>query len=903
MKKLLILLVILLSTITFANSSFIEVVGNEFELNGNTWRPFGIHYWPLSAETQDTSTITNHWLHETNYNIGVTGSDLQKINSFGFNTVGIQLKQGLSCTQINTFLNQAKTNNLKVFIFLPSCDPQKSYIWNARLKDFDKKLNFSTCTKYISDCGFKNNDTIFAYDIAWEPRMGSSNIDYYNYAWTEWLKEKYGNLETARTSIGYAFQFDSDGYVKAPTSTEVCGNTGTARNIFAHNYLKFNDDFIARNYSDAYNAIKNVDPNHLITARTGFGILNEPDCFEIPVDVRTSGLVMDFSGPEFYENFDLSKVKQKTGLVSRYASMNNKKPVVFVEFGKNSITDGELRQKNHFQYMYDAMQESGTQGSIAWWYIGERVKQNTTNDFGILRPDRSERPVVNLIKNYANRMTTALPAQTIDSWVVLDMDSNPNRAQIRDQKSDAYKTLIDQGKTPKVSTSCTGTTSKEPSKGNVNKCIGNKSYDWKCPLTCLNSMFEELQIKNSQGNWVNVKNNLKINVSPNSPIYIKGKIKNIGEATWLDETTANGRTRSVALVNSKNTKNPTSPFFEIPMNNKTEFLDYWELPPTKLINGFSGFKTINFSLSSIGLAKFGEKITNVTLSTCGSNYKKIMFIGDSITEQTQNNSYRHLIWEKMKTDNFNCVNFIGDISDIETNSSPANEFDWDHSGHAGFTAERVAFGDNDPFYAQRGNIDHWLLDDVPDIASIYIGINDFRHDSRHTSLTRTASANNTVDEIEEIIDLLREKNPDVKILVSKIYPAKALGTFSAVPITQTQSFANRLENYLVATKSTARSPIILVDNFTGFNLDNDTSDGVHPNIQGATKIANNIYQLLKPLLNQTNTNPPQLHTICSQFTERYTNSQWLIHKTNWRNGTHSILEIIKRAKLWKYCNQ
>ena len=49
----------------------------------------------------------------------------------------------------------------------------------------------------------------------------------------------------------------------------------------------------------------------------------------------------------------------------------------------------------------------------------------------------------------------------------------------------------------------------------------------------------------------------------------------------------------------------------------------------------------------------------------------------------------------------------------------------------------------------------------------------------------------------------------------------------------------------IATKSTARSPIILVDNFTGFNLDNDTSDGVHPNIQGATKIANNLYSAFK----------------------------------------------------------
>jgi hypothetical protein len=42
-----------------------------------------------------------------------------------------------------------------------------------------------------------------------------------------------------------------------------------------------------------------------------------------------------------------------------------------------------------------------------------------------------------------------------------------------------------------------------------------------------------------------------------------------------------------------------------------------------------------------------------------------------------------------------------------------------------------------------------------------------------------------------------------------------------------------------ATNSTAESPVVVVDQFTGFNAaaGMDTSDGVHPNAIGSTKLA------------------------------------------------------------------
>jgi hypothetical protein len=48
--------------------------------------------------------------------------------------------------------------------------------------------------------------------------------------------------------------------------------------------------------------------------------------------------------------------------------------------------------------------------------------------------------------------------------------------------------------------------------------------------------------------------------------------------------------------------------------------------------------------------------------------------------------------------------------------------------------------------------------------------------------------------------------------------------------------------------------------------------------------------------------PVNKPSICSQFTERYNSNQFNTQLSNWKNGTLSLLEIIKRAKLNKYCN-
>jgi hypothetical protein len=48
--------------------------------------------------------------------------------------------------------------------------------------------------------------------------------------------------------------------------------------------------------------------------------------------------------------------------------------------------------------------------------------------------------------------------------------------------------------------------------------------------------------------------------------------------------------------------------------------------------------------------------------------------------------------------------------------------------------------------------------------------------------------------------------------------------------------------------------------------------------------------------------PPQTNPICSMYQDRYDLTQWTNSINQWRIGQHSILEIIRRATIWRYCN-
>ncbi|MCC6612528.1 MAG: hypothetical protein IT320_03560 [Anaerolineae bacterium] len=206
---------------------------------------------------------------------------------------------------------------------------------------------------------------------------------------------------------------------------------------------------------------------------------------------------------------------------------------------------------------------------------------------------------------------------------------------------------------------------------------------------------------------------------------------------------------------------------------------------------------------------------------------KIMPLGDLITQgTTEQNSYRRTLWYLLDYDGY-AVDFVGSQNGNynlapppETLPPPNPDFDLDHEGHFTAKANDILAG-----------IPTWASAAQPDIVLLHIGSLD---------LAAGETVDSTINEISQIIDALRVARPDVKILLAQIIPKQGIDD-------ATLDAFNASIAALAVTKTTAQSPIVLVDQATGFSL-GFTLDGTLPNDYGEAWLAVNWYDALTTVL-------------------------------------------------------
>jgi len=200
----------------------------------------------------------------------------------------------------------------------------------------------------------------------------------------------------------------------------------------------------------------------------------------------------------------------------------------------------------------------------------------------------------------------------------------------------------------------------------------------------------------------------------------------------------------------------------------------------------------------------------------------IMLLGDSITQSTKSHySYRYYLWKKLLDSNVN-FDFVGSMT-TNNGGNPqwpnylGQSFDSDHQSHWGLRADQVF------------NI---LKDQThkPDIVLVHLGTND-EIQNQGVASTKT--------DLRNIVANLRGKNPRVVIFLAKIIPYR----------TTLNPILNNSLASLVDNLNTKQSPVILVDQHSGFNVRSDTYDNIHPNTSGEQKMAtrwyNSIMQKIK----------------------------------------------------------
>jgi len=201
---------------------------------------------------------------------------------------------------------------------------------------------------------------------------------------------------------------------------------------------------------------------------------------------------------------------------------------------------------------------------------------------------------------------------------------------------------------------------------------------------------------------------------------------------------------------------------------------------------------------------------------------RIMPLGDSITGSP--GCWRAILWNKLQSDGYTHIEFVGTLP----SENCGQPYEGNHEGHGGLLVTNVAI---------LNLLPDWLSATNPDIVMMHFGTND---------VWSGISASTILDTYGLLVDQMRAHNPDVKVLVAQIIPMDPARSYAGCD--QRVIELNAAIPDWANSKSTDQSPVIVVDQWTGFNTDTDTYDGVHPNDAGNQKIAGKWYPALASLL-------------------------------------------------------
>lgn len=202
---------------------------------------------------------------------------------------------------------------------------------------------------------------------------------------------------------------------------------------------------------------------------------------------------------------------------------------------------------------------------------------------------------------------------------------------------------------------------------------------------------------------------------------------------------------------------------------------------------------------------------SIVAAPVSTGKKRILPLGDSITQGGNGHpSYRRNLAFILQGAGYN-VDFVG-------NERSSFGFDSDHEGHWGWEAGEL-----------EQKLSGWLNNYTPDIVLLHAGTND---------VSRGQSYSGTIGEIGRIIDTLRKKNSKVVILLAKIIPMRSKDT---------ADFNQHVES-LAASKNTSNSPVIIVDQYSGYSASSNNYDNYHPNASGEEKMARKWFNALRHYL-------------------------------------------------------
>jgi len=422
---------------------YVTARDGDFYLKGQKWYPYGVNHMPASGISTEDHLLFEHYLSRRAYDPEIFDRELARIKAMGMN-------------MISTFIGHDYHADRNLFDYLQRCDKYGLKVNLSLRPGTPMDFEWDKMREMIVQNRLAQSDTLFAYDLAWEPFIGrQSERTRWDKRWGQWIQRHYFTIEAAEKAWGFAVPRNKEGYVTNPLDAH-CGADGAWGKMVA-DYRRFIDEIVDEYYSRARQLVRSVDPHHLVSFRmtlAGDPTFNHAN--NMPYDFR--GLVrgVDLFEPEGYGRIgDWKQVRPGMFTVAYARAIDPTKPVMWAEFGVSSW-DMNLMQASPSSLEFEGkfyedflkmVLQSGANGAVCWWYPGG-FRTNENSDFGIINPDGTDRPVTAVLRKYAGQVTRPRDIPKPDVWIEFNPDDPAGIEGIYKKVSPKFWQTVESGKVP-----------------------------------------------------------------------------------------------------------------------------------------------------------------------------------------------------------------------------------------------------------------------------------------------------------------------------------------------------------------------------------------------------------------------------------------------------------------------
>ncbi len=387
-----------------------------FYYKNKIWRINGVNYMPSSGIGTAHGLYFESWMSARSYDARIVQRDLARIKHLGFNAVSVFIyTRDVLAQNLLDFLRRCRNFGLHVNLSLrPGV---ADYLAEGR--PTAEKKSWANFKSIILAYHLNQNDTVFAYEISWEPSFGDYGTRVsLDPAWRRWVRSKYSTLTAAEAA--WKFQAPTrNGKLTGPSDDELTAPGGPFTR-FVGDYRSFLDNWLQQTYGQAVRRLHALDPHHLVSFRmasAGDGSYRWGGA--LPYQLEGLSHAVDFLSPECYGRVGDPTTERTIPFELAYAKgIAPHLPVIWAETGMSVWNGGAGRdsrrllqeQGRYYSVLYRATIRMNGDGIFFWWYPGG-YRVNEASDYGLVNEDGTARPATVAVKHYGPQLIHHIPSR------------------------------------------------------------------------------------------------------------------------------------------------------------------------------------------------------------------------------------------------------------------------------------------------------------------------------------------------------------------------------------------------------------------------------------------------------------------------------------------------------------